>query len=456
VIISHQTESYGSSTDPPEKNPPVCLVHSFPHNIEHCLQWAREIIFEGRFVADADVVNKLLTKADYVATLAPNMKRTVLETIREVLVNGQKSLDECVIWARKLFEKVFVSDIQQLIWQFPADFKDPKTGSPFWTGAKRPPTPDFFDPNNELHANFVVAATFLRAWNLNIVSNEFKPADYEQVRKHIISVAAAAKVEPWKPKGPIKIAVEESETAQPAADFGEDDDVVCAAILKELPAFHPPGQTSPKLCNVVDFEKDNDENFHIDLIHAAANIRANQYKIKIVERLQSKLIAGKIIPAIVTTTSSVTGLVCLELYKLLQSPARKIDHFRNTFVNLALPLVQQSEPIPPKKVKFNGKDHSIWDRIDIKEGDLTLQQVLDWIKKNLQVDVDILGVGQSLVYSTFMPAAKRTERLGRKLTAVIEEITKTPLKAGQRHVGIEVTGTINGEDVDVPQLTLWY
>jgi hypothetical protein len=55
-----------------------------------------------------------------------------------------------------------------------------------------------------------------------------------------------------------------------------------------------------------------------------------------------------------------------------------------------------------------------------------------------------------------MPAAKRTERLGRKLTAVIEEITKTPLTAGQRHVGIEVTGTINGEDVDVPQLTLWY
>jgi hypothetical protein len=50
------------------QNPPVCLVHSFPHNIEHCLQWAREIIFEGRFVADADVVNKFLTKGDYVAT----------------------------------------------------------------------------------------------------------------------------------------------------------------------------------------------------------------------------------------------------------------------------------------------------------------------------------------------------------------------------------------------------
>ncbi len=104
-----------------------------------------------------------------VQTLAPNMKRTTLETVHDLLVKRQKSMEECVIWARQLFEKWFVNDIKQLIWQFPADFKDPKTGAPFWSGAKRPPSPANFDPHNDLHVNFVVAAAFLRAWNVGVV-----------------------------------------------------------------------------------------------------------------------------------------------------------------------------------------------------------------------------------------------------------------------------------------------
>lgn len=35
------TENYGASRDPPEKQAPMCTVHSFPHNIDHCLTWAR-------------------------------------------------------------------------------------------------------------------------------------------------------------------------------------------------------------------------------------------------------------------------------------------------------------------------------------------------------------------------------------------------------------------------------
>ncbi len=43
MVIPSMTENYGASRDPPEKQAPMCTVHSFPHNIDHCLTWARRV-----------------------------------------------------------------------------------------------------------------------------------------------------------------------------------------------------------------------------------------------------------------------------------------------------------------------------------------------------------------------------------------------------------------------------
>lgn len=77
---------------------------------------------------------------------------------------------------------------------------------------------------------------------------------------------------------------------------------------------------------MVEFEKDDDRNGHIDFMTAVANLRGRNYDIQEQPRHNIKLIAGKIIPAIATTTAMVVGACGLELYKFVL--VRKHHYFK--------------------------------------------------------------------------------------------------------------------------------
>lgn len=72
------------------------------------------------------------------------------------------------------------------------------------------------------------------------------------------------------------------------------------------------------LLKVEEFEKDDDKNFHVDFIYACANVRAKNYSLSPMDWLTVKLKAGKIIPALATTTAAIAGLQTIELLKLLK------------------------------------------------------------------------------------------------------------------------------------------
>lgn len=60
----------------------------------------------------------------------------------------------------------------------------------------------------------------------------------------------------------------------------------------------------------------------------ASNLRAANYKIQPADFQKTKKIAGRIIPAIATTTAMITGLVGLELYKVVQGASVPIERYR--------------------------------------------------------------------------------------------------------------------------------
>ena len=138
-----------------------------------------------------------------------------------------------------------------------------------------------------------------------------------------------------------------------------------------------------KPLTVSDFEKDDDSNGHIAFITAASNLRATQYGIQPADFFQTKLTAGKIIPAIATTTSAVSGLVVIELMKIVQKK-NDLAQFDNAFLNLALPVFYQSDPMAPLTHELCGNEFTDWDIWTISRGpDVQLQQVVQWLERKM-------------------------------------------------------------------------
>ena len=180
--------------------------------------------------------------------------------------------------------------------------------------------------------------------------------------------------------------------------MGTGDDA--ASLIKDLP---PAPSFAGYRLTPVEFEKDDDSNHHIDFITSASNLRAMNYNIPIATRHHTKQIAGKIIPAIATTTSLVTGLVCLELYKVIDGKA-KLEDYKNGFVNLALPFFGFSEPIAPPKNKYGETSWTLWDHIDVE--DVTLKEFIDGFQSKYKLAVSMVSCDTSLLWAQFQPKAK--------------------------------------------------
>ena len=151
--------------------------------------------------------------------------------------------------------------------------------------------------------NFIAAASNILAYSFGL--------DYVHDINKIKALSKAVVLPKFEVK---KIKIPEEGKEEPLAITGEDDEEVISSLVEKLKGFN---FKSAHAMRVTEFEKDDDSNYHIDFIASVANLRARNYKIGEADRLKIKLIAGKIIPAIATTTAMVVGAVGLELFKIV-------------------------------------------------------------------------------------------------------------------------------------------
>ena len=447
-VIPHATENYGASRDPPEKQAPMCTVHSFPHNIDHCLTWARSE-FEGLFSTAPQEGNTFLEKpGEYAAstrTAGDAQARESVERAAECLGAGRPaSFEDCVAWARMRFQDYFHDRIAQLIHTFP-ESASTSTGAPFWSPPKRFPHPVILHTEDATQMRLILALATLRAEVYGLPRPVWHGDNAALAR-----VVADVPVPAFQPRDGIKIETDPKATKADGAGSsggGDDESLIDAALAKLEAARSALGEGYR--VHPVTFEKDDDTNFHMDAIAGLANMRARAYDIPEVDKLQAKLIAGRIIPAIATTTALATGFVGLELLKVVQGA--KADAYRNTFANLALPLFAMAEPIPPKKVTHGELGWTLWDRWTIS-GDITVSELLAWFQAK-GLNAYSVSCGQSLLYNTIFP--KHKDRLNTKVSELMATVAKCVIPPNRKHFDIVVACEDEDDnDIDCPLISI--
>jgi len=476
VIIPYKTESYADGEDPEEDGIPMCTLRNFPNKVEHCIEWARAEFNDLFVVAPQEVNTYIADSAKWInevkAEQSEKEKVEKLESLIDWLkAAANPSLNTCAEIAYKRFHHQHRDRINKLTECFPKDArvtnKDGSDAGPFWSGARRFPESMEYKQGDEDMDNYMFHYTSLVAFSLKMKDVE------KQKILDLIKDKKAPEYKAGKAAGD-KVKASEDEKYEPEDDEDALKEKV-AALLKEIETLKKPDeQVQPS-----EFEKDDDSNHHIDFITACSNLRCRNYTIKPVERHKVKLIAGKIIPALATTTAMITGLITVELYKWALG-YREIEQYRNSYCNLGISQVlNQVEPTPAKK-KQKRKDPATmdmvypvpdgwtsWDKIEIKgDQNTTVKQFVEMLKdKHHGVDASMVlkygitqkeideGKGKPLWNGSQFPKSLKESNAKIAEGSLFERYKEIYGPVSETYIILDVECTNkDGDDAEVPQI----
>jgi len=393
VFLPSITKSYndGIETDTNENQIAMCTLRSFPYLPLHCIEFAKQAFFSDymefapqQYESFRKDMSGFFEQLDAMGEAEQLKSLKMIKKIIEQQKAGAMDFDACIRAAFDHFCSDFITSVRTLVYS--CDEIEKATGKPFWTGTKRRPIEAKWDAKNPpaegLEYLYATANCYAFMWKVPYVRNrgEFQ----RRVEKLDLQVPA------WTPP-----------SADAAAKVEEDDDedkADPAAIEALKGELYGVDVKSLKEAEAHDFEKDDDTNFHIDFLTSGTNLRAGNYDIKASERSTVKVTAGRIIPALATTTAMICGLVNLEFMKIVLGKHKEEgakDKFYNANINLAtgsqaMNLFRPEEAIV-KKTKLPGSvaEFTTWDKVEVR-GELTLEALVKELEQKLGSRVDRL------------------------------------------------------------------
>jgi len=406
VILPFRTKSYndGTESDENENQIAMCTLRAFPFLPLHCIEFAKQAYFSDYYEFGPSQYESFRKDMegffDSLDAMGADEKTRALSLIKKLvaLQEGGKTVDYkvCLEMAFDQMQKDFRVEILDLVHK--CDMIEKSAGKPFWTGTKRRPQAIDWSSDERKAAmlEYLYGAANLYAfvWKVPYVRDRKQFEACVQSSGLVQKEWTPPTVDPDAGKGAGAGDDEDDESKNEDEDGG-------AKVLSDEELYKLQGELRgvdvSKLQTAVphDFEKDEDDNFHIDFLTSSTNMRSWNYQIKESARHTVKVTAGRIIPAMATTTAMVCGLVDIEFCKLvlgLQNSGR--EPFLNSNINLATGLnaFNAFNPEPALTIKTNVPSYpsfSSWDKIEIDApaggGELSLKSLVEFLQKQFGV-----------------------------------------------------------------------
>ena len=157
----------------------------------------------------------------------------------------------------------------------------------------------------------------------------------------------------------------------------------------------------------------------------------------------------------------------------------RLEHFRNSFLNLGANVFSMGEPAPPKRTVSKAYDavsmgpvraypegFSRWDFLEVRAGSLTCRGLAEHLKQAHGLDLGMLTAGQLILYNPDLFKSHREERAGMQVVDLYRQVSagkpgdkKRPapeLAPGRTFLLLDASCSDAAGDVVVPTLKFFF